>query len=192
MEQENNLKVVEDTLNEVEYFYRRMEETLKIPQEFRHNLNAFISRARSVTWVLKKQYSTNRKFQKWYPQKEKEMKNDELMEFFINARNVSLKEHPLRTQTSTHIRHIEVNTPRGKGFAITGEGEPVWIDRDKTGKERKVHASEFDNEISIQYYFEEPKPPMPFQNLQVIDLCWLYLSSLKELVKEFSRILNEA
>lgn len=185
------MSTVTDALNETEYFYRRLEETTKIPKEFRYNLNAFISRARSITWVLKKQYSTNPKFQKWYAEKEEEMKNDELMSFFKDARNVSIKEHPLRTQTSTYIRHIEVNAPRGKGFAITGEGEAVWIDKDKTGKETEIHASEFDSEISIGYYFAEPKPPILFQNLQVIDLCGLYLRSLKDLVEEASRILNE-
>jgi len=70
-----------EALKEAKHFYQKMQETTKIPKEFRHNLNAFISRARSVTWVLKKQYSSNPKFKVWYAKKEKEMKNDELMSF---------------------------------------------------------------------------------------------------------------
>ena len=185
------MDIITDALNEAEYFYQKMEEKAKIPTEFRFNLNAFISRARSVTWVLKKQYSKNPKFEVWYAKKEKEMKNDELMNFFKEARNISIKEHPLRPQTSTYIRHIEIGDSKGRGFAITSEGETVWINRDETGKETRVHASEFDSEIAMEYYFDKPTPPILFQTLQVIDLCGLYLRSLKDLIEQASRILNE-
>ena len=65
------MDMVIEALNEAEYFYQKMEETEKIPKEFRYNLNAFISRARSVTWVLKKQYSENPRFKVWYAKKRK-------------------------------------------------------------------------------------------------------------------------
>jgi len=180
-----------EALKEAKYFYQKMQGTAKIPKEFRHNFNAFISRARSVTWVLRKQHSENPKFKTWYGKKEKEMKNDELMRFFKVARNVSVKEHPLRTQTSTYIRHMEINVPKGRGFAITGEGEAVWVDKDEAGKEKRIHAREFDSEIARAYYFDKPRPPLLYQNLQVIDLCGLYLRSLEDIVEEASRILSE-
>jgi hypothetical protein len=179
-----NLGEVKDALEETEYFYRRMETTSKAPKEFQHNLNAFISRARAVTWVLKKQFSGNQKFSDWYAAEEKIMRADELMSFFVEARNISLKEKPIRPQSSTYIRHIEISTSKGRGFAITGDGEPVWIEKNGEGKEKMIHAEEFDSEIAKQYYFANPTPPKLFENLQVIDLCGLYLKALKSLVEE--------
>lgn len=180
---------VRKALEEAEYFYRRMQETESVPEQFRYNLNAFLSRARSVTWVLRKNYSKNPRFNEWYVAKKKQMERDELMKFFVDARNVSLKEEPIQPATSAYIRHIEIReAPKGRGFAITAEGEPVWIEKDETGKEKRVHASEFDSEVARQYYFDKPRPPSGFENLQVLDLCGLYVLALKDLVEEASRI----
>ena len=112
------------------------------------------------------------------------MRQDELMRFFKDARNISLKEKPIRPSSSTYIRHIEVSTSKGRGFAITGDGEPVWIEKNGEGKEKHIHAEEFDSEIARAYYFTNPIPPKSFQNLEVIDLCGLYLIALKKLVEE--------
>jgi hypothetical protein len=178
------LNEAKDAFEEAEYFYRRMEATSKIPKEFQYNLNAFISRARAVTWVLKKQFFGNQRFSDWYAEEEKIMRADELMSFFVEARNISLKEKPIRPQSSTFIRHIEVSSSKGRGFAITGDGEPVWIEKNGEGKEKTIHAEEFDSEIAKAYYFANPLPPKLFENLQVIDLCGSYLKALKSLVEE--------
>jgi hypothetical protein len=58
-----------------------MQETSKIPKEFRHNLNVFLSRARAITLVLKKQYSGNPVFDSLYVSEEKLLKRDDLMSF---------------------------------------------------------------------------------------------------------------
>jgi len=178
------LNEVKDALDEAEYFYQRMEALSKIPKDFQHNLNAFVSRARAVTWVLKKQFSGNQKFSEWYATEEKVMQADELMSFFVEARNISLKEKPIRPQSSTYFRNIEFSNPKGRGFAITGNGEAVWIEKNGEGKEKRVHAEEFDSETAKEYYFANPRPPKLFENLQVLDLCGLYLRALKSLVDE--------
>jgi hypothetical protein len=185
------LGAVKEALDEAFYFYSQMGKTLKTPKEFKHNLNAFLSRARAITWVLKKQYSGNPVFDSWYANEEKIMKNDELMVFFRDARNISLKEQPIRPATGAYIRHIEVSTTKDRGFAITGDGEPVWIERDSEGKEKQIHASEFDGEVFRQYSFANPLPPKQYRNIQVIDLCGLYLKALNRLVKEALDIVNE-
>jgi hypothetical protein len=186
-----SLNEVKDALDEAEYFYQRMESALQVPKEFRHNLNAFISRARAVTWVLKKQFSGNQKFSDWYAVKEKIMRADELMSFFVKLRNISLKEKPIQPQSSTYIRNIEISNSKGRGFAITGDGEPVWIEKNGEGKEKTIHAGEFDSEIIKAYYFANPPPPKLFENLQVIDLCGLYLKALKSLVEEALKNFNK-
>jgi hypothetical protein len=189
-ERGQRLSAIEEALEEAHYFYSKMQETAKIPKEFRHNLNAFLSRARAITWVLKKQYLGNPVFDSWYANEEKLLKSDELMSFFRDARNISLKEQPIRPRSSTYIRHIEITTPKGKGFAITGNGEPVWIEKNGQGKEKRTHAGEFDSEVAREYYFENPQPPKLFRILQVIDLCGLYLEALRRLVEEALKVVS--
>jgi len=118
------------------------------------------------------------------------MKNDELMAFFVVARNISEKEYPIRPSSSGYIRHITVNADNKRGFAITGEGETIWIEKSDKGDEKITHAKEFDNEVSISYYFVDPQPPKLYQNLQVIDLCGLYLKALQSLIAEAIKSFN--
>jgi hypothetical protein len=178
------LKKVKEAIDEAEYLYQKMEETLKTPMDFRSNLNAFLSRSRAVTWVLKNQLNDNPSFASWYSAQEKIMKENELMAFFVVARNISEKEYPISPKSSGYMRHITVNADGKRGFAITGEGEPIWIERTDEGDEKRTHAKEFDDELSIVYYFDDPQPPKLYQNLQVIDLCGLYLKALQSLIAE--------
>jgi hypothetical protein len=187
--QMQELKETKEAINQAEYFYQKMDETIKIPLDFRTNLNAFLLRSRTITWVLKKELSKNPHFASWYASQEKLMKKDELMVFFVDARNISEKEHPIKPTTSTFIRNMTVVGDGKKGFAITSEGEPVWIEKSINGEERKIHAKEFDDEISKSYYFIDPQPPKTFELLQVIDLCGLYLKALKQIVDEASVVI---
>ena len=146
------LKKVKEAIDEAEYLYQKMEETLKVPMEFRSNLNAFLSRSRAVTWVLKKQLNDNPSFASWYSAQEEIMKNDELMAFFIVARNISEKEYPIRPNSSGYIRHITVNTDNKRGFAITGEGEPIWVSERKQTKARRKEPTQKNLITNCQFY----------------------------------------
>lgn len=86
---------VREALGNAEHFYRKLEETRKKPDEFKSNLNAFLGVRRNITWIMKKQHSGRTEFKSWYAEKERTMKEDELMAFFAIARNISTKEHPI-------------------------------------------------------------------------------------------------
>jgi len=163
-----------EALEQAEYFYERMMETLKIPSEFRFNTNAFIMSGRNVTRVLQKEFSNNAKFQTWYSQKQEKMGKEGLMDFFEEARNMSVKERPLRPATSAYIRQWAIKRlpedVKNARFVLTEEGQAFWITKNEEGKEEQIHTSEFDNEITLQYYFVNPQPPQTFRNLQVIEL----------------------
>jgi hypothetical protein len=88
--------------------------------------------------VLKKQFSGNQRFSDWYAVEEKIMQEDELMSFFVQDRNISLKENPIRPQSSTYIRHIGISTSKGREFATARDGEPVWIE--KNGRQRENYS----------------------------------------------------
>jgi hypothetical protein len=161
-----------------------MLETHAIPLEFECNLDAFISSARSVTFVMQSEYSEKPHFNEWYQEKQKEMKTDEMLRFFNEVRVTTIHRRSLDVGTVAHIRKISINSvPHGWGFAITGKGEPVWI----TPKGEKVHAFEFDNQVKRVYLFSSPPKKflgVELKDFSVVTLCRLYLAYLSNLVKE--------
>lgn len=182
----------EKKLQEAKYFLRRMLETYSAPFEFECNLQAFISSARSVTWVMQKEYSKKPEFEEWYGKKQEEMQADEMLRFFREARTTTTHRKPLDVGTVAHIKQIYLNSiPRGWGFAITGKGEPVWI----TPKGEQIHAFEFDTQVKRAYLFDNP--PTVFlgsklSDISVVTLCRLYLAYLSDLVKELTEKMGES
>lgn len=182
------MSAVTKAIEELEYFYKALEEKEAKPSEFTYNLNAFLSRGRSITWIIKKQYSKFPNFSSWYSQKEKEMRADKLMKFFVDARNISVKEHSINPHFNLTIRHVTLTRETGekgeKGLGIPMEGVPFWIEKNEKGEEIRTPTHEFDDRVHRQYYFKEPKPPKAFRNLQAINLCKIYLDNLKEIAEQ--------
>jgi hypothetical protein len=184
----NLMSVVTKAIEELEYFYKALEEKEAKPSEFTYNLNAFLSRGRSITWIIEKQYSKHPDFSSWYTLRQKEMRNDKLMKFFVEARNISVKEHSINPHFNMTMRHITISREEGekgeKGLAVPMEGVPYWFKKNEKGEEIRTPTHEFDNRVHRQYYFRDPKPPKTFRDLQAIDLCKIYLDNLKEIADQ--------
>ena len=85
-----SLLLVEEKLLEAEYFVDRLR--LLEFSEFTYELNAFLSAARSVTFLLQKEMKSVPGFDNWWCDRRAEMGNDPAMNFFKEARNFSQKE----------------------------------------------------------------------------------------------------
>jgi hypothetical protein len=174
-------------LEQVKYFFDKMLETYHIPFEFECNLQAFITLGRSITLVMQKEYSKKPDFSSWYQKKQAEMKVDEMLSFFNEARDTIIHEKPLDVGTAAHIKDIYLKSiPKGWSFAVTGKGEPVWIS--PVGE--SIHATEFDSHAKRVYLFDNP--PQSFlgaqlEDFSVVSLCRLYLVYISELVGEALR-----
>lgn len=181
----------EKKLRESQYFYNQMLENYAEPEKFEFNLQAFLSAARSVTFVMQKEYSKKPNFEEWYELKRKEMQADEMLRFFHKARTVSIHEKPVSLGTMAHIRRIYIHSvPQGWGFAITAKGEPVWI----TPKGERVHASEFDKEVTRVYLFNNPPKTflgVDLKDFSVVHLCRLHLAYLTDLAKQVHEKIGE-
>ncbi len=160
------MSTVTKAIEEAEYFYKKLEEEHCKPSEYTYNLNAFISRGRSITWIIKKQYSKCSNFSEWYFQKEKEMKADELMTFFIQARNISVKEHSISPHFNLIGRHITITKKEGEGdkcLSIPMDGTPFWVKKNEKGEEIHIPTHDFDNNIHRQYYFNRTQATVHIQ-----------------------------
>lgn len=85
-----SLLLVEEKLLEAEYFMRRLPR--KRGYEHGFELNAFLSAARSVTFLIQKEMSKVPGFAEWWEERRAEMRRDDAMRFFLDLRNYSQKE----------------------------------------------------------------------------------------------------
>lgn len=183
-------------LHECEYFLNNMLHSRNI-EEFEINFAAFVNSARNVTWVLKKEYSSNGRFNKWYLSKEKEMKNDELLSFFKDLRNKIDKEGINALSFQTQIGKFNstkdiIDRPPGSAIVINSKGVYYLVGKG-TSKEDLIPAktnAEIKTNIFLSY------PPRShlgkdITNHNVVRLCIIYYNYLKSLVEEWTAILNE-
>jgi hypothetical protein len=57
---------------------------------FKFHLSAFLSAARSITWVMQKEVAQAVGFESWYERQQEEMRKDGLLTFFNNLRVTSI------------------------------------------------------------------------------------------------------
>jgi len=166
-------------LKEVEILFDRMKNSTSNHIEFRTNLNAFISLARTITWVMKKEFSKNPQFKEWYKTKENEMKKDDTFDFFKNIRNTVVHEKSvgkiaIMTKLGTLTTNGSTLIPLPK---FDKDGNVKFHEIDKATIEG-MPANYIKTTTTLQYTFDGKLGE------NAIDLCSLYLQKLKNIVTE--------
>ncbi len=176
-----------EKFNEAKYFYEQMKSKFKEgkTEEFKHCINAFLSSARSVTFVLQKEFKKYKGFDEWYElQIEKKFKDEKLKKFVI-LRNISLKEEPINPRYIFGVFFEKgIKVEPGDEFTIKTDTSSYVRYRYKPGKltPKKIIEENIDNldkpNIFLNCEFQE----IPGVNL--FDICKKYLSALIDLVTE--------
>lgn len=123
-----SLLLVEERLLEAEYFLKRMARERGEP--FGYNLNAFLSAARSVTFLLQKEYSKIGGFAEWWTLERANLAADPAARFFLELRNYSQKEGRI-SLVGTAVARVGGCLPWSYRFAGTAEAVPsVLLNRD--------------------------------------------------------------
>jgi hypothetical protein len=86
-------------LRDAFHHWRQLEWTYFAPYEFRINLNSFLQEARNVTFILQKNKSAIRGFEKWYSDWQQRMRDDALMKWAVESRNRVTKQGDLETES---------------------------------------------------------------------------------------------
>ena len=84
-------------LEEAFYYFHLMKENVDNKDNFKFNLSAFLSSARSITFFLQKEFKGNPRFEEWYPHKRDEMKKNKLMKFCKEMRDNEI-----------HVKRVDV------------------------------------------------------------------------------------
>jgi len=176
-----NILQAEFKLCEARYFLRQMKISPD-KQTFLFNLDAFLSASRSVTFVLRTEFSKDARFQEWYDSKQQEMQTDPLLKFFRDMRNVTVKERAPDVMAETHVSRVEIVrvTDAGSLTKISADGrEEVF----HLGSEKVKSETKQPEESSVTRYFFVEKPEE-----DIITLCSLYADKLATIVEEAKRI----
>jgi hypothetical protein len=174
---------------------REMEAHEKEHEKFDALLESFIDCSRSVTSVLQKEIKDKHlKLKEWYKEKQSEMKSPDnsLLTFFNEVRRIVTHQNPLGMGSSTYIKKIMTQqVPQGWGFVITLRGEPMWVKDSGTEFELRIHASEFDSQITTMHFIANPNPTSPiklsgrdYSGYDALTICKLYFAYLSSLVQE--------
>ncbi|MDE0290962.1 MAG: hypothetical protein OXK19_00400, partial [Candidatus Dadabacteria bacterium] len=114
------LILVEEKLLEAEYFANRLRQLSG--DYFKYELNAFLSAARNVTWLLQKEMNEVAGFNDWWENCQKEKRKDPVMVFFKEMRNFSQKEGQV---SMVGIQKLESSGQFFWSYRFAGNKKPV-------------------------------------------------------------------
>jgi hypothetical protein len=117
--------------DETEYFLEMMKKKIEDRQKFKYNLSAFLSAARSVTFVLQNDFSKNPKFLEWYNRKQEQMIKDKLFKFFKDKRDFVIH------KKGTIDTRAEISTTINLSMAASVSFEAIVIKADGTIENEK-------------------------------------------------------
>ena len=188
-----------EKLEEALYFLLQMKQYYVQRKEFIYNMNAFLNSARNVTFALQKEFSHDPHFKAWYSKKRKEMKENKLMKYFIEMRNVSVKEATPKHSLSLKVAYVIPDERKEAiGYVerrISGDERDsdsilVLPTRDKTGMRTKPKLVEPTYSLVTFWEFEEA--PEGYEGKDILGLCITYYHKLKQLVAEAERTIRSA
>jgi hypothetical protein len=174
----------QDKLQEASYFRHRLKDTAGNRDEFRWNLTAFISAARSVTLIMQTEYTHRDGFLAWYEPKRQELIADSLMGFLHDKRNEVL--HKTVVQVYGRPESEVVRAPDAEEDAPAVEDDVLAIEVTEADAKHEVAAPRPGKAA-------RPQPPAAskfvwtfrkFPDRDVMDVVEEALTKLERLVKE--------
>jgi hypothetical protein len=188
-----------EKLEEALYFLLQMRRYYVDRKEFIYNMNAFLNSARNVTFALQKEFSHDPYFEAWYSKKQKEMREDKLMKYFIDMRNVSVKEATPEHSLSLKVAYVIPDERKEAiGYVerrISGDerdSDSILIlpTRDKTGMHTKPKIVK--PTYSLVTFWEFEKAPEGYEGKDILVLCVTYYHKLEQLIAEAERTIRSA
>lgn len=166
-----------EKLREAKYFLERMKEEQSNRDTFKYNFSAFLSAARSVTFIMQGEFKNVHGFEKWYKEKRSEMQNDESMKFFNKKRRMTIHQQPVRP-------HAHVNTSISEHITISDSISIVITRADGTVERRESEPmsppAPAKTEVTTEWrwYFDD------FPEKDVVTASEEYIVKLENLVEE--------
>jgi hypothetical protein len=167
-----------EKLDEAKYFLEQIKSNIENDRALKHNLSAFLSSARSITFVLQNEYSDNPNFGTWYAKKQEEMRNDNLLSFFVNKRNYVVKENSITPIKQRIITISDVGTAYESVTVMKKNPDGTEVVSQSTEQIAGAHIKPKDTEVEVKWFFED------YPDKDIITLCEDYLGKLIQILGE--------
>lgn len=90
-------------LNHAFSLFQNILEDYQNPLRFTSVLNSLIQNLRNITWILQKELAHTEGFKEWYPKKQNEMEEDDILKWLVKIRNYVVKEGDLKKKSIAKI-----------------------------------------------------------------------------------------
>lgn len=171
-------------LEEARFFLAYLEQHWNHVPHVDFYLSAFVSAARSITWVMKAEFSAVPGWEQWYEGKKPSREIRDLLRKMNDVRVRAVKTTPLKTRTTAKVTiPLEELTPRVLAFLESGA--PGLIHLEPTDETNTVVHVKHGNEILAKAHLNSASHELPeFGGRDAKDVCREYLSELEGLVSE--------
>ena len=194
----------EKKLNEAQFFLDALISSKKDPEKFNFFLSAFLSSSRSVSWVMRNEFSKVQEWQDWWDSKEPSSREQTLLRLFSELRNRSQKSKSVKTgfeitfdfkfkneEDLNLVQKYFKSSPKGLlSFAVKKDEDQAVVQGDieiKDGDGRKSITISHARVESVEPIFVASSYNLS-SSLNVIKACKEYVSILTELVVEWLAI----
>lgn len=174
-------------LQEAKFFLMHLERDWRHVPNFEFYLSAFISAARSVTWVMRYEYGKKRGWEEWFTQRQPPSHMREKLRKMNDLRVRGQKTEPIRTRTELKVVvPPEYVTPKLQAYLDPSAKNQVRIEpTDHTNTEADIFCG---NEYVGRCQIERVIHELPeFKGEDAVKVCKEYLGELEDLVRECDR-----
>lgn len=171
-------------LEEAKFFLLALEQNWRHFPHVDYFLSAFVSAARSVTWVMRSEYGHKPSWIEWFEAKKPSSGTRELMKRMNDVRVRATKSIPVKTRTTTKVTiPPDQITPELEQFLQRGAVGQIRLEpTDPTNTEALVMLG---NRVLGRAKIEEAIHELPeFQGRDAKDVCREYLQELEALCAE--------
>lgn len=171
-------------LEEARFFLAHLEKDWRHVPQVDFYLSAFVSAARSVTWVMKAEFGHFPGWARWYESKKPSAAIRDLLRKMNDVRVRATKTEPLKTRTLANVTiPPEEVTPKVLAFLEAGAIGQVQLEPiDPTNT---VFLVKVDGEVLAKAHLKSAEHGLPeFQGRDSKDVCREYLTELESLVTE--------
>jgi len=181
---QNTITDTEFKFKEAKYFLSLLSRRSTIGEKFDFLLNAFVNSARSITWIMKAEFSKVDGWRKWYNSKKANEEEKKLLRLFNEMRISSTKIKPLKTALvivfsviipkDDKVTYKELNE-------ILKPGKVKVTLYKKGAKVRKPSKGVLFKKVKIE---EICRPIREYSEEDALKLCKKYFAFLENLVNE--------
>jgi hypothetical protein len=171
-------------LHEAQFFMAHIERDWRHLPQVDFYLSAFVSAARSVTWVMRAEFSNVMGWSQWFDAKKPSSTIRGLLKTMNDVRVRATKTDPLKTRTTAKISiSPDEMTPEIMAYLEGGATGLIYLEPvDSTNTTFVIKKG---NDILAKAHLTCAQHELPeFQGQDSKDVCREYLRELEDLVKE--------